>query len=116
VNDTTVTSSGPLGALFCTLYGNTVPFTTDELKSLYRSHADYVGGVIEETNRLLDQRFLQRWNARTIIYNAKESFIPTAHSDDLDDGIGRDDHDRRSERGHDGDGHRWDHDFDADDF
>jgi hypothetical protein len=95
VNDTTVTSTGPLGALFCTLYGYTVAFTTDELKSLYKSHEAYVRGVAEETDRLLSERFLQRWNARTIKYNAKASFIPTALSDDIDQrfdrGFDRDD-------------------------
>jgi hypothetical protein len=118
VNDTTVTSTGPLGALFCTLYGYTVPFTTDELKSLYKSHEAYVSRVVDETDHLLDERFLQRWNARTIKYNAAASFIPTAHSDDLD----RDDNDRRFDRddhgfdrGRDGDDRRSDHDFDWDD-
>jgi hypothetical protein len=90
VNDTTVTSTGPLGALFCTLYGYTVAFTTDELKSLYKSHEAYVRGVAEETDRLLSERFLQRWNARTIKYNAKAAFIPTALSDDIDQHFDRD--------------------------
>ena len=75
VNDTTVTSTGPLGALFCTLYGYTVPFTTAELKSLYKNHGDYVSGVVHETNDLLKNRFLQSWNADTIKQNAGESSI-----------------------------------------
>ncbi len=115
VNDTTVTSTGPLGFLFCTLYGYVVPFTTDTLKSLYKSHGAYVDGVDDETDRLVAERFLQPWNARTIKYNAAESFIPTAHSDDLDF-----DHDRDHDR--DRDDHRFDrdrddrgHDFDWDD-
>ena len=75
VNDTTVTSTGPLGALFCTLYGYTVPFTTAELKSLYKNHGDYVSDVVHETNDLLKNRFLQSWNADTIKQNAGESSI-----------------------------------------
>ncbi len=108
VNDTTVTSSGPLGFLFCSLYGYTVPFTTAELKSLYPSHEAYVRGVVEETERLLKMGFLQRWNARTIIYNAKESFIPSAISDENDDHF---DHDHAG-------GGPWgfDSDFNDDDF
>ena len=90
VNDTTVTSTGPLGTLFCTLYGYTVPFTTDELNSLYKSHEEYVRGVAEETDRLLSERFLQPWNARTIKYNAKSAFIPTALSDHEDQRSDRD--------------------------
>lgn len=85
VNDTTVTSTGPLGFLFCSLYGYAVPFAAAELKSLYPTHEVYVRGVVQETERLLKMRFLQRWNARTIIYDAKESFIPSALSDDSDD-------------------------------
>jgi Alpha/beta hydrolase domain len=110
-NDTTVTSSGPLGFLFCSLYGYTVPFTTDALKSLYPSHEAYVRGVVQETERLLKMRFLQRWNARTIIYNAKESFIPSALSDDSDDHF---DHDHDAGRG----GNSWGfhRDFGDDDF
>jgi hypothetical protein len=76
VNDTTVTSTGPLGALFCTLYGYTVPFTTTKLKSLYKNHGDYVSHVVRETNDLLKARFLQSWNADTIKNNAGESSIP----------------------------------------
>jgi hypothetical protein len=75
VNDTTVTSTGPLGALFCTLYGYTVPFTTAKLKSLYNNHGDYVSHVVRETNDLLKARFLQSWNADTIKKNAAESSI-----------------------------------------
>ena len=64
-----------LGALFCTLYGYTVPFTTAELKSLYKNHGDYVSGVVHETNDLLMKRFLQSWNADTIKESAGESSI-----------------------------------------
>jgi hypothetical protein len=62
--------------------------------AVQESHEEYVRGVAEETDRLLSERFLQRWNARTIKYNAKSAFIPTALSDDID--------------------RRFDHDFDWD--
>lgn len=113
VNDTTITSTGPLGALFCTLYGYTVPFTDAQLDALYKSHDSYVQHVAEETDKLLEKGFLQRWNARTIKYNAKQSFIPTAISDDINPDF---DHDK-DHHGHD-DHHGWpfDRDFDRDDF
>ena len=76
VNDTTVTSSGPLGALFCTLYGYTIPFTHTELKSLYKNHGDYVNHVVRETNELVKDRFLQSWNAETIKDDAAKNDVP----------------------------------------
>ena len=76
VNDTTVTSTGPLGALFCTLYGYTIPFTHAELKSLYKNHGDYVSHVAREMNELVSEGFLQDWNADTIKDNAANSDVP----------------------------------------
>lgn len=109
VNDTTVTSSGPLGFLFCSLYGFTVSFATEELKGLYPTKEVYVRGVVAETERLLDQGFLQRWNARTMIYNAKLALIPSAISDGSDDQF---DGDHRGKGGL----AAFESDFGADDF
>jgi hypothetical protein len=76
VNDTTVTSTGPLGALFCTLYGYVIPFTPQQLSELYPNHRDYVKKVVRETDALVEKRFLQSWNATTIKTTAREAAIP----------------------------------------
>jgi hypothetical protein len=76
VNDTTVTSTGPLGALFCTLYGYTIPLLHGELKALYRNHSDYVNRVAHETDHLVKEHFLQKWNADTIKNDAAHADVP----------------------------------------
>lgn len=74
--DTTVTSSGPLGSLYCSLFGYKVPFTLAQLIGLYRDHDDYEDKVEREARAMVGQRFLLPRNANAIIRQAERADIP----------------------------------------
>jgi Alpha/beta hydrolase domain len=74
--DTTVTSSGPLGSLYCSLFGYKVPFTSAQLTGLYRDHDDYEDKVERQAREMVRERFLLPRNANAMIRQAERADIP----------------------------------------
>lgn len=68
--DTTVSSTGPLGFLYCTLFGYEVPLSETQLTSLYASHDAYARKVEQETEQMQRERFLLPYDAQVIIRHA----------------------------------------------
>jgi hypothetical protein len=56
-NNSPVNLTNPL-SVFCVLWGTHRDFTADQLKSLYRSNADYRVQVVDDVRRLVDQHFM----------------------------------------------------------
>jgi hypothetical protein len=74
--DTTVASSGPLGFLYCTLFGYKVPLNVTQLTALYPSHDAYARKVEDETEDMQNERFLLPRAAKRIIYQAWAADAP----------------------------------------
>lgn len=74
--DTTAASSGPLGFLYCTLFGYKVPLSEAQLIALYASHEQYVQEVAEEAEQMRQERFLLDHSARAITRQAENADVP----------------------------------------
>jgi Alpha/beta hydrolase domain len=74
--DTTVASSGPLGSLYCTLFGYKVALSEAQLIALYTSHEQYVQAVAEEAEEMRQERFLLDHSARAITRQAENADVP----------------------------------------
>jgi hypothetical protein len=61
---------------FCSLFGQTVPFTQQMLESLYPTHDTYVKKFERATDRADDRRFLLPVDAREIVAIARAAPIP----------------------------------------
>jgi Alpha/beta hydrolase domain len=59
------------------LLGYFRPFDAQHLKPLYNSHEQYVGAVINDTRKLVNQRYITREDGDEIIRHAKNSDVPT---------------------------------------
>ena len=59
------------------LLGYFRPFDGQHLKPLYNSHEQYVGAVINDTRKLVNQRYITREDGDEIIHHAKNSDVPT---------------------------------------
>ena len=71
--DTTVASSGPLGSLYCTLFGYKLPLSEAQLTALYDSHEQ---DVAEEAEQMRQERFLLDHSARAITRQAENADVP----------------------------------------
>jgi hypothetical protein len=60
-------------SVFCILYGTHLPFDEQKLASLYPAHGTYVSKVAKAVNALVDQRFLLREDAQTLLTDASHS-------------------------------------------
>jgi hypothetical protein len=58
------------------LLGYFRPFDGQHLKPLYNSHEQYVGAVINDTRKLVNQRYITREDGDEIIRHAKNSDVP----------------------------------------
>jgi hypothetical protein len=74
--DTTVASSGPLGFLYCTLFGYKVPLSETQLTHLYSSHDQYSDQVQQEVDQMAREGFLLPFSARAIIGQAQSADAP----------------------------------------
>ena len=61
---------------FCILDGYNTPFSQATLKSLYKSHGQYVALVARESNRLVREGFWLRRDAREVIKQAARADVP----------------------------------------
>lgn len=61
---------------FCILYGYNTPFSQTALRSLYRSHGQYVARVARESDRLVREGFWLRPDARDVIKQAAHADVP----------------------------------------
>lgn len=61
---------------FCSLFGQTVPFSQQTLESLYPTHDTYVKKFERATDRADDRRFLLPVDAREIVAIARSAPIP----------------------------------------
>ena len=66
---------GQTGSTFCFLFGTTMPFDPATLATLYPTHAAYVSGVRQATNRAVRMGFLRRADARLIKLDAAASAV-----------------------------------------
>ena len=64
--------ANPLSA-FCVLYGTHRPFDAATLASLYPQHGAYVSRVAQDVNGLVQQGFLLREDAQTLLTDASQS-------------------------------------------
>lgn len=64
------------GPSFCSIAGHEVPFSQALLHQIYPSHSAYVKAVIKDTNALVKQRFITRYDGRMLIREARASDIP----------------------------------------
>jgi hypothetical protein len=60
----------------CRLFGDTIPFTAEQLDALYPRHADYVRAVTEAADATREAGFLLRADRNTYVAEAKEATIP----------------------------------------
>jgi hypothetical protein len=74
--DTTVASSGPLGFLYCTLFGYKVPLNETQLTHLYNSHDQYSEQVQQEVDQMTRQGFLLPSSALSIVGQAQVADAP----------------------------------------
>jgi hypothetical protein len=58
---------------FCFLYGSHQPFKDQTLRSLYPSHADYLGKVTEVVNKNLADGFILPVAAQRTLREAQQS-------------------------------------------
>jgi len=66
--------TNPLSA-FCVLYGTHAPFDEAKLDSLYPSHGAYVSRVSQATSELVDEGYVLREDAQTLLTDASQSGI-----------------------------------------
>jgi hypothetical protein len=59
------------------LLGYFRPFDAQHLKPLYNSHEQYVGAVISDTRKLVNQRYITREDGEEVVRHAKDSDVPT---------------------------------------
>jgi hypothetical protein len=64
--------ANPLTA-FCVLHGTHAPFDADKLASLYPTHGSYVSNVAKGMDELVDERFLLKEDAQTLLTDASQS-------------------------------------------
>jgi hypothetical protein len=74
--DTTVASSGPLGFLYCTLFGYKVPLSETQLTHAYTSHDQYSDAVKQEVDQMVREGFLLPSSARAISNQAQSADAP----------------------------------------
>jgi hypothetical protein len=65
----------PPTSRFCGSFGQTVPFTDDELAALYRNHGTFVARYARATLRAIESRFLLRPDAAALLRAAVRSDI-----------------------------------------
>ena len=63
-------------ALFCGLFGSTTPFDAATLRSLYPTHADYVGQVTASGERAVAAGFLRPADAAELVATAQAAPVP----------------------------------------
>jgi Alpha/beta hydrolase domain len=61
---------------FCILYGYNTPFSDSTLDSLYRSHPDYFGKVLLDSDALVAQGFWLAPDARVVVQKARNADVP----------------------------------------
>lgn len=61
---------------FCVLYGYNTPFSQTVLKSLYKTHGQYVAQVTQESNRLVREGFWLKPDAQQVIEQAARADVP----------------------------------------
>ncbi len=61
---------------FCVLFGYNTPFSESTLRSLYRSHRQYVARVARESHRLVREGFWLRQDADQVIRRAARADVP----------------------------------------
>jgi hypothetical protein len=61
---------------FCVLYGYNTPFSQTTLKSLYKSHGQYVSRVAQEANQLVREGFWLKPDAQEVIKQAARADVP----------------------------------------
>jgi hypothetical protein len=60
-------------SVFCVLYGTHAPFDAAKLHALYPAHGAYVSKVTKATGGLVDDGFLLREDAQTLLTDAAHS-------------------------------------------
>jgi hypothetical protein len=61
---------------FCFLYGYNTPFSDSTLDSLYRSHPDYFGKVLLDSDALVAQGFWLAPDAQVVVQKARNADVP----------------------------------------
>jgi hypothetical protein len=72
----TCTASSAESFFMCMLFGNKVPFTDVQLKTLYKGHDDYVQKVADQTDKLVKNRWLLQAEADKIKSEAAQADVP----------------------------------------
>jgi len=74
----TLTGERPPGdAIFCSLFGRTVPFDAATLRGLYPTHDDYVAKVQAAADEAVDAGFISTTDADAFVAAAEKSVVPT---------------------------------------
>jgi hypothetical protein len=61
----------------CSLFGETIPFTSEQLKDLYPTHAAYVRAVTESADAAMKEGFLLRADRDAFVAAAKKANVPS---------------------------------------
>ncbi|MGH9026883.1 MAG: alpha/beta hydrolase domain-containing protein [Acidimicrobiia bacterium] len=72
----TLTGKGNEVSIFCSLFGQTTPFTPEQLASLYPTHADYVDEVTASADAAADAGFLLPADRDVIVEEAEAANVP----------------------------------------
>ncbi|WP_408033352.1 alpha/beta hydrolase domain-containing protein [Tersicoccus phoenicis] len=64
------------GPSFCAIAGHEVPFSQALLRQIYPSHGAYVRAVTKNTNALVKQRFITRYDGERLIREAAAANVP----------------------------------------
>jgi Alpha/beta hydrolase domain len=62
---------------FCFLYGYNTPFSDSTLDSLYRSHPDYFGKVLLDSDALVARGFWLAPDAQVVVQKARNADVPS---------------------------------------
>jgi hypothetical protein len=74
--DAGANGSSGIGSLICGIFGSTTPFTADELKSLYPTHADYVRKVKASAEATQQAGFVLEPEAAGFVSDAENADVP----------------------------------------
>ena len=68
----TLTSEPNTGLPFCHVFGKTIPFDQDTLRSLYRNHGKYLSKFVKSTNEAVKAGFTLKADAKALKVEAGE--------------------------------------------
>lgn len=73
----TLTGKGNPSSVFCSLFGQTTPFSPEQLAGLYPSHRDYVERVTDSADAAVVDGFLLPADRNAIVKEAKAAPVPS---------------------------------------